>query len=142
MPAPITPRLATDCAVIDADGRLLLVKRKGEPFRGAYALPGGFVEIGETVEQACRRELMEETGIAAGPLTLVGVYSDPGRDPRGHTCSVAYLTRIEAVAPVAGDDAAAAEWIADWRGIPLAFDHAQIAADAARLMAREQPRSS
>lgn len=142
MPAPITPRLTTDCAVFDADGRLLLIKRKGEPFRGAYALPGGFVEIGETVEEACRRELMEETGIAAGPLTLVGVYSDPDRDPRGHSCSVAYLTRVEASEPVAGDDAAAAEWVADWRSLPLAFDHAQIAADAARLTEQQQRRLS
>lgn len=141
MPPPITPRLTTDCVVFDPDGRLLLVKRKGKTFHGAYALPGGFVEIGETVEQACRRELMEETGITAGPLTLVGVYSDPGRDPRGPTCSVAYLTRVDAAPAVAGDDAAAAEWVADWRSLPLAFDHAQIAADAARLMA-EQSRSS
>lgn len=143
MPAPETPLLTTDCVVFDAAGRLLLVRRKYEPFRGAYALPGGFVEIGETVEHACKRELKEETGLDAGPLTLVGVYSDPNRDPRGHTCSVAYLSRVDtSIAPIAGDDAAEAEWVADWRNAPLAFDHAQIAADAARMMGRHQARSS
>ena len=75
-------------------GRVLLVRRGHPPFKGKYALPGGFVEIGETVEDACRRELMEETGVKAGRLQLLGVYSDPKRDPRGHTCAVVFLTRI------------------------------------------------
>lgn len=137
MTTPRTPLLTTDCVVFDDAGRLLLVRRKYEPFRGAYALPGGFVEIGETVEDACRRELKEETGIDTGPLTLLGVYSDPKRDPRGHTCSVVYLTHVGAAEPAAGDDAAAAEWVADWRGKPLAFDHAKIIADAERVMAED-----
>lgn len=137
MPAPQTPRLTTDCVVFDKAGRLLLIRRANEPFRGAYALPGGFVDVGETVEAACRRELKEETGVDAGALTLVGVYSDPKRDPRGHTCSVVYLTRVDTAEPMAGDDAAAAEWVADWRNTSLAFDHAQIVTDAARLMAQQ-----
>jgi 8-oxo-dGTP diphosphatase len=85
MPAPVTPRLATDCVVFDGRGRALLVRRANPPFKGSYALPGGFVEIGETVETACRRELLEETGVIARRLKLVGVYADPHRDPRGHT---------------------------------------------------------
>jgi 8-oxo-dGTP diphosphatase len=137
MPKPKTPLLAADCVVFDAKGSVLLVRRKYPPFQGHYALPGGFVEIGETVEEACRRELAEETGVTAGALRLVGVYSDPKRDPRGHACSVVFLasvTRAEPQAePKAGDDAAAAEWVADWSHVELAFDHAKILADAVRL---------
>lgn len=133
MANPKTPLLAADCVVVDARGRVLLVRRKHPPFQGCYALPGGFVEIGETVEEAARRELMEETGVKAGRLQLVGIYSDPKRDPRGHTCSAAFLTRIARARPTAGDDAVAAEWVADWRKADLAFDHARILADASRM---------
>ena len=136
MPAPKTPLLATDCVVFDGQGRVLLIRRGHPPFEGQYALPGGFVEIGETVETACRRELKEETGVGVRDLKLVGVYSDPKRDPRGHTCSVAYLARVDGAEPSAGDDAAAAGWVADWRSVKLAFDHADILADAATLRAR------
>jgi 8-oxo-dGTP diphosphatase len=136
---PATPALTTDCVVFDPSGRVLLIKRKYEPFKGQYALPGGFVEIGETLDDACRRELREETGIVTGMLELVGVYSDPKRDPRGHTCSVVYLARVPASEPQAGDDAAAAEWIGDWRSAKLAFDHAQILKDAAHLAASARP---
>lgn len=128
------PALAADCVVFDPQGRVLLIRRANPPFQGAWALPGGFVEAGETVEAACRRELEEETGLAAGALHLVGVYSKPGRDPRGPTVSVAYATVIEARPPRAGDDAAQAEWVADWRREALAFDHAAILADAERLV--------
>jgi 8-oxo-dGTP diphosphatase len=136
MAFPATPALATDCVVFDPAGRVLLIKRKFEPFKGQYALPGGFVEIGETVDDACRRELREETGIVAGMLELVGVYSDPKRDPRGHTCSVAYLAQVATAKLTAGDDAAAAEWVEDWRREKLAFDHADIIADAVTVRAR------
>jgi 8-oxo-dGTP diphosphatase len=133
---PVTPLLAADCVVLDANGRVLLIRRRNPPGVGRYALPGGFVEVGETVEDACRRELLEETGVAAGRLRLVGVYSDPARDPRGHTVAVVYLTRVRAVRARAGDDAAGADWIEDWRSEPLAFDHARILADAMRLARR------
>ncbi len=133
MPMPATPALTTDCVVFDARGYVLLIRRKHDPFRGCYALPGGFVDVGETVEAACRRELKEETGLAVGALRLIGVYSDPDRDPRGHTCSVAYLATIDRADVLAGDDAAAAEWVADWRSQTVAFDHAQILADAEAL---------
>jgi len=134
MPFPPTPALTTDCIVFDARGYVLLIRRKYDPFKGALALPGGFVDVGETVENGCRRELKEETGLEVGALRLVGVYSDPERDPRGHTCSIAYLAQVGRLEPRAGDDAAAAEWIADWRAETLAFDHAQILADAERLL--------
>ncbi|CAN1723428.1 8-oxo-dGTP diphosphatase [Hyphomicrobium sp. 1Nfss2.1] len=133
MAFPPTPALTTDCVVFDGRGRLLLIRRKNPPFQGDYALPGGFVEIGETAENGCRRELSEETGLKVGELTLVGVYSTPDRDPRGHTCSIAYRADVASAEPVAGDDAAAAEWVDNWREQKLAFDHAKIIADAEKL---------
>ena len=111
MAFPKTPALTTDCVVIDAKGRVLLIRRKNPPYQGKLALPGGFVEIGETLEDACRRELMEETGVKAGKLQLVGVYSDPHRDPRGHTCAAVYLARVGNAKVIAGDDAADAQWV-------------------------------
>jgi 8-oxo-dGTP diphosphatase len=135
MALPKTPLLTTDCVICDRKGRVLLIRRKGEPFKGAFALPGGFVEIGETVEAACRREVREEAGVRVGELRLVGVYSDPGRDPRGHTVSVAFLASLpDTPDPKAGSDAAAAEWIKDWRRVDLAFDHAKIIGDAEKIM--------
>ena len=136
MTTPKTPLLTTDCVIREKDGRVLLIRRKNEPFKGAYALPGGFVDIGETVEAACRREVREEAGLELGELRLLGVYSDPGRDPRGHTVSIAYLTLLPgAPQPLAGSDAAAAEWVDNWRDRDLAFDHARIIADAERVVA-------
>lgn len=134
MPMPATPALTTDCIVVDAARRVLLIRRKNEPGKGAFAFPGGFVDIGETVEEACRRELKEETGVTARRLTLVGVYSDPKRDPRGHTCSVVFLTRIPGAKAVAGDDAAAAHWLPLDGRYELAFDHAKILKDAKRVL--------
>jgi 8-oxo-dGTP diphosphatase len=133
MGMPKTPALTTDCVIYDGKGRVLLIRRGNAPFKGAYALPGGFVEIGETVEAACRREVKEEVGLELGPLRLLGVYSDPTRDPRGHTVSVVYVARLSNdAAAVAGSDAAAVEWVEDWRALPLAFDHASILEDAER----------
>jgi 8-oxo-dGTP diphosphatase len=134
MGMPKTPLLTTDCVIRDSKARVLLIRRKNEPFKGAYALPGGFVDIGETMEAACRREVLEETGLAVSGLTLVGVYSDPSRDPRGHTVSIAYTTLLpDAPSPQAGSDAEAAEWVADWRKRKLAFDHEKIIADAEKI---------
>jgi len=134
---PKTPALTTDCVIFDNAGRVVLIRRKHEPFKGSYALPGGFVDIGETVEAACRREVQEEVGIELGDLSLIGVYSDPKRDPRGHTVSAAYLALLpRVVAPRAGSDAEGAEWVADWRKRALAFDHAKILDDAELLAAR------
>jgi 8-oxo-dGTP diphosphatase len=139
VPSPRTPLISVDCVVIDARGWVLLVRRRHPPFKGRLALPGGFVEIGETVEAACRRELFEETGVRAGQLRLIGVYSDPSRDPRGHNCSVAFLTRVGRAKARAGDDAAAAEWIKNGSRLPLAFDHAKILGDARALLGKAAP---
>ena len=141
MGLPKTPALTTDCVIFDPEGRVLLIRRGHAPYAGAYALPGGFVEIGERVEEACRREALEETGIKVDVLRLVGVYSDPARDPRGHTVSVAYVTILpRAVAPRAGSDAAGAEWVEDWRNVEFAFDHAQILSDAEILLRPHRPK--
>jgi 8-oxo-dGTP diphosphatase len=134
MPKPVTPLLTVDCVTVDAKGRVLLIRRKNPPSVGHFAIPGGFVDVGETVEDACRRELMEETGVKAGALRLVGVYSDPKRDTRFHTAAVAFLTRVRSPKAVAGDDASAVAWVADWRKEKLAFDHALILRDAMRLL--------
>ncbi len=136
MAKPITPLLTVDCIVFDAKGRVLLIRRGRPPFEGHYALPGGFVDVGETVEDACRRELLEETGVTVGRLHLVGVYSAPNRDPRGHTVSVAFAARGRTARLRAGDDAAAAEWVERWQREPLAFDHGKIVKDAQRVMAK------
>ena len=134
MAMPKTPLLTTDCVMFDGESRVLLIRRKNEPFKGAYALPGGFVDIGETTEAACRREVLEEAGIVVDRLYLVGVYSDP-RAIRAVMPS-ASLTRpafAEAPKPTAGSDAEAAEWVKEWRTKQLAFDHAVIIADAEKM---------
>ena len=127
------PSVTADCVVFDSGGRLLLIRRRHPPFEGQFALPGGFVDPGETTEAAARRELLEETGLTARDLRLVGVYSKPGRDPRGWTISVAYLISVGDGAPVAGDDAAEVEFHNDWRELTLAFDHNEIVRDAVAM---------
>lgn len=125
------PALTVD-AVIVKDGEIVLIQRKGEPFRGQYALPGGFVEYGETVEAALRREVLEETGLVVEIASLVGVYSDPGRDPRGHVVSVAFTATIVG-GVLAGDSDAEKAMLWDIAKLPpLAFDHARIVQDALR----------
>ena len=87
---PVTPLLTVDALII-YDGELVLIKRKNPPYKGQFALPGGFVDIGETVEQATIREAKEETGLDINITRLLGVYSDPLRDPRGHTISICFM---------------------------------------------------
>lgn len=136
MSLPKTPALTTDCVVFDPDGRLLLIRRKNAPHAGTYALPGGFVDIGETVEAACRREVLEETGVEVEELRLVGVYSDPNRDSRGHTVSVAFAAVLHSKQePNAGSDADGVEWCEDWLTKSVGFDHAKIIGDAEELLA-------
>lgn len=136
MSEPRSPGLTVDCVVFDSQDRLLLIHRAQPPFEARYALPGGFVDIGETVEAAALRELMEETGIAGRIERLVGVYSDPARDPRAHNVSAAFLVTPMDLAPKPGDDAASAAFVADWRNASFAFDHDKIIADARKLMGK------
>lgn len=120
--------------MFDENRRALLITRKNPPYQGRLALPGGFVGVGEKVEDTCRRELMEETGIIAQDLNLLVVYSDPARDPRGQICSIVYAGFSSALEPRAGDDARDAVWIANWRKRELAFDHREILEDAERFL--------
>jgi 8-oxo-dGTP diphosphatase len=99
-----------------------------------WALPGGFVELRETVEEAVRREVLEETGLSVRPVGLVGVYSGPDRDPRKPTTSVVFFVRGRVRRPRGGDDAALAEWVPLSKARPLAFDHGKILADARRRL--------
>ena len=117
---------------------ILLIERKHEPFLGAWALPGGFVEIDEDLEDAARRELEEETGLQVDELTQLGAYGSPGRDPRGRVITVVYVAVVEAeVVPVtAGSDAAAVRWFPLARLPRLAFDHAHIVVQADQLAQR------
>jgi 8-oxo-dGTP diphosphatase len=129
MPRPVTPLLTVDVVIELADrmGRpIVLIERRNPP--SGYALPGGFVDVGETVEAAAVRESREETGLEVTLTRLLGVYSDPARDPRGHTASVVYVGEARGE-PRAGDDAARVI-VADPRDPPpLAFDHARILAE-------------
>ena len=107
---------------------VLLIERGHEPFKGKFALPGGFVDYGEDIEDAIHREIAEETGLTGLPFRQFRTFGDPGRDPRGHTVSVVYVAVLIGEAPevTGGDDAAAAEWFPVGRLPDLAFDHAHI----------------
>jgi ADP-ribose pyrophosphatase YjhB (NUDIX family) len=114
--------------VVIRDRKILLIERKNPP--EGWALPGGFIDYGESAETAAVRELREETGLIASRIDLLGVYSEPGRDPRFHTLSVVYLAQADGVVQ-AGDDAGRAEWF-EFDLLPglIAFDHRRIIADA------------
>jgi 8-oxo-dGTP diphosphatase len=114
--------------------RLLLIRRRHEPFAGRWAIPGGFVDPDEPLEAAARRELEEETGVRAARLEQLHTFGAPGRDPRGWTISVAYVARVSArqVKPAAADDAEEVGWFPLDQLPPLAFDHADILAHARR----------
>ena len=127
------PAVTADCVVItkEAEPKVLLIQRGGEPFKGCWAFPGGFMNMDETTEQCAIRELEEETGLQVSNVILIGAYSKVDRDPRGRTISVAYLAIVDNSLEVTGqDDAAKAEW---WplSALPqLAFDHEEIMQDA------------
>ena len=95
----------------DENSKILLVRRKNDPFKGMLSIPGGFMNQGETAEEAMIREAKEETSLVVEPIAILGVYSDPQRDPRMHTISVTFITRIVQGNEDARDDAAALEWI-------------------------------
>lgn len=138
---PPNPHLTVD-AVILHEGRVLLIRRGRPPYEGTWALPGGFVDIGETVEAATVREAKEETGLDTVLDRLLGVYSDPARDPRGHTVSVTHLAHpapdADPETAKGGDDAAEARWFPLDELPALAFDHDRILADARCATARRK----
>ncbi len=129
---PKTPYLTTDAIVEiyqeDSFKGIVLIKRKNPPL--GLAIPGGFVDVGEKIEDACIREMKEEINVDIELTSLLGVYSDPSRDPRFHTASVVYIARAD-VLPKAGDDAKEA-YVYTTDEIPLdllVFDHRQIMED-------------
>ena len=124
-----SPKIAVDGIVIKYQ-QILLIKRKNPPFKGKWALPGGFVDYDERTEDAVVRELLEETGLKTKILDLIGVYSDPKRDPRGHVISAVYLMEVIDGKLKGGDDAADARFF-NLNELPeLAFDHDMIIEDA------------
>jgi 8-oxo-dGTP diphosphatase len=133
VPATSTPALTVDALIVDAGRGVVLIRRRHEPFADSWALPGGFVEAGESCEEACRREAREETGLDVAVIALLGVFSKPGRDPRGPTASVVYLCRPTGGTLAGGDDAADARWFSDLEGVRLAFDHERILGEAGFL---------
>ncbi len=134
MSRPRGPDLTVD-AVVERDGEILLVRRGNPPFEDRWALPGGFVEYGESLEEAVKREVLEEAGLGIEIKGLLGVYSEPGRDPRGHVVSVCYIAEAGEGSEEGGSDAKEARFFS-MGGIErdeLAFDHAKIIEDYERL---------
>jgi 8-oxo-dGTP diphosphatase len=128
---PRTPALTVD-GILFEDGSILLIQRKHEPFQGTWALPGGFVEYNEKTEDAVVREVLEETGLKTKVHSLIGVYSDPQRDPRGHTVTIVYLIDRVSGDLHAGDDAGNVKFF-NMKELPaLAFDHTKIIMDASQ----------
>ena len=129
------PSVTVDVVIFtlrEDDLYVLLIKRGHSPFEGVWAIPGGFVDIGESLEEAALRELEEETGVRDVYLEQLYTFGDPGRDPRGRVITVAYFALVPAIAihPRAGDDAVEARWWSVYDLPPLAFDHADILAYA------------
>ncbi|KPJ95552.1 MAG: NUDIX hydrolase [Gammaproteobacteria bacterium SG8_11] len=135
MPTPTTPLIAVDIIIelIDRDDRpIVLIERKNPPY--GWAIPGGFVDVGETLEQAAVREAKEETCLDVSLSCLLGNYSDPGRDSRHHTVSAVYIAQAKGE-PKAADDAAHLELFSPHK-LPetLAFDHNKILTDYIRYL--------
>ena len=133
MPKPESPPVAAD-AIIEIGDKIVLIDRKNFPF--GWAIPGGFVDFGETVEQAAVREALEETSLEVTLRALLGIYSRPGRDPRGQTITAVYVARSSGT-PRAADDAKGVGLFDPLHlPAPLAFDHAEILADYERFIER------
>ena len=117
--------------ILQNDSKILLVRRLKDPFKGRLALPGGFINEGETAEDAAIREAREETSLEVEPIDILGVYSDPRRDPRKHIMSVVFIGIVTGGIQKAGDDAQEIEWLEMDRINPsdIAFDHVQIIND-------------
>ena len=138
--------VTADIIILDTDGRILLIRRKKPPFQNGWALPGGFLDVGnETLEECAVREAREETGLDVELDALAGVWSHPGRDPRGHTVTAAYRThpvpRELAEQAHGSDDAAEARWFTlgstEFATTELAFDHREIVETAMKESARD-----
>lgn len=124
------PSVTTDAIIIAKENNtyyILLIKRGNEPFKGKWALPGGFIEMDEDLDEACYRELREETNLSDVSLTQFATFGKPDRDPRGRTISLVFWGITDKKTPIAaGDDAAEAKWFELDALPPLAFDHEPI----------------
>ncbi len=125
------PSVTADIFIFDEEFNFILVKRKNDPFKDYWALPGGFVEYGESVENGAVREAKEETNVDVTLKDLVGVYSDPDRDPRGHTITVAYIATGDISTMKADSDAKEVKLFSAEKldEINIAFDHDKIIRD-------------
>ena len=133
------PAVTADCVVMTNEPlpKVLLIQRGADPFKGAWAFPGGFMNMDETTEDCAIRELEEETGLRVTAVDQIGAYSKVDRDPRGRTITVAYLAIIDSPEEVIGqDDAAKAEWFPITELPHLAFDHYDIMQDAVKTYAK------
>ena len=130
------PSITTDIFIYDDDLNFILIKRKNEPYKDNWALPGGFVEYGESVEDSAIREAKEETNIDVKLEKLVNVYSDPKRDPRGHTITVVFTARGDFAQMKADSDAGDISIFSKEKleKVTLAFDHTQIINDCLNIM--------
>ena len=120
--------VTVDVVVFDANqNEILLIQRKNEPFKDYWALPGGFVDENEDLEEAAKRELKEETNVTVSEVVQIGAFGKPGRDPRGHMVSIAYKTILienQNIKPL--DDAKEVKWFKICDLPKLAFDHSII----------------
>ena len=125
------PAITADCIIFkqtEEDLEVLLIQRGNEPFKGMWAFPGGFAEVGECLEETARRELEEETGLTNIPLLQLQAFSNPDRDPREHVITVAYyaVIDVEKQKITAASDASAVDWVSVSALPELAFDHKEI----------------
>lgn len=136
------PSVTTDILVFSIrDGvlQVLLIERKFDPFKGAWAIPGGFVQMDEDLTEGALRELEEETGLSGIPIRQLGAYGEPGRDPRGRVITIAFIALVPSADLIAkgGSDAQDARWFPVDELPPLAFDHARILADGRAQLAKD-----
>jgi 8-oxo-dGTP diphosphatase len=126
------PKITVD-GIVKKEDEIVLIKRKNNPFKNSWALPGGYIEYNERIEDAVVREVFEETGLITEIINLIGVYSDPNRDPRGHTISIIYELKIIKGKLESGDDASDVKFF-NLNKIPdnLSFDHKKIIKDYSR----------
>jgi 8-oxo-dGTP diphosphatase len=129
------PVPAVDFLISKEDkSKIILVRRKNDPFKGMLSIPGGFIKKGERAEGAMMREAKEETSLVVEPIAILGVYSDPQRDPRMHTISVTFITRIVQGNEKARDDAAALQWINIKDELDSLIESKQIAFDHSKIL--------
>lgn len=118
--------LTVDAVITDDEGRILLMERGTDPFKGTWVLPGGIVDPGETVEAACVREVEEEVGLQVRILRQVGIYSTPGRDPRGSFISIAFHAVVVGGTLQVTNEARSHRWLAPGEVVELGFDHGRM----------------